>query len=42
MLETISMSIPVFLVPKTPFTREPEGLNGRIEEISVFKNIKDP
>ena len=36
------MSIPVFLVPKTPFTREPESLNGGIEEISVFKNIKDP
>ena len=40
MLETISMSIPVFLVPETP--GEPEGLNGGIEEISVFKNIKDP
>ena len=36
------MSIPVFLVPETPFTREPEGLNGWIEEISVFKNIKYP
>ena len=32
----------MFLVPETPFTCEPEGLNGGIEEISVFKNIKDP